>query len=58
MVVTINKGDSKKVIEKKLKRLPKKKGFDAFKYLGTLKVEQDAMVIQKNLRDGWKKRTG
>jgi hypothetical protein len=31
-----------------------KKSFDARKFNGTLKVNEDAMVIQKRLRDEWK----
>jgi hypothetical protein len=55
MVITINKSDSKKAIEKKLKGLPNK-GFQAYKYLGKVKIDGDGLAIQKQLRDGWKKR--
>ncbi len=55
MVITINKSDSKKIIEKKLKVLPNR-GFQAYKYLGKVKIEGDGLAIQKQLRDGWKKR--
>ena len=54
----IKKGDSKKTIDRKLKRLPKDKGFDSFKYLGKVKVNEDGLAIQKKLRNGWKKRVG
>ena len=30
-----------------------KKGFDAKKFCGILKVEEDALAIQKRLRDEW-----
>lgn len=30
-----------------------KKGFDAKKFCGILKAEEDALVIQKRLRDEW-----
>ena len=56
MVITIEKGDSKKQIEKKLKGLSGQKGFDAFKYLGQVKVNEDGLSIQRRLRDGWRKR--
>ena len=56
MVITINKGDSKKAIVKKLKNLPEQRGFKAYKFLGKVKIDEDALVIQKQLRDGWKKR--
>lgn len=55
MVITINKSDSKKITEKKLKVLPNR-GFQAYKYLGKVKIEGDVLAIQKQLRDGWKKR--
>jgi hypothetical protein len=55
MVITIKKSDSKKVIEKKLRNL-QPKGFDPYKYLGKVKVDEDALVIQKRLRNGWTKR--
>jgi hypothetical protein len=56
MVIAIKKGDSKKTIARKLKSIPEKKGFQALKYLGTVNVEEDALAIQKELRDGWKER--
>ena len=56
MVVTIKKGDSKKTIERKLKSLPKKKGFDSYKYLGKVKVEGDGLTIQREMRNGWRER--
>src|SRR5882672_9530240 len=57
MVITIKKGDSKKTIEKKLSKLPKKKGFQAYKYLGKIKFDEDPVAIQRRLRDEWKKRS-
>ncbi len=30
-------------------------GFDAYKYLGKVKVRGDAATIQKSLRDEWEK---
>jgi len=42
---------------KKLKQLladrQTKKGFDAKKFCGVLRVEEDALVIQQRLRDEW-----
>lgn len=55
MVITIKKSDSKKTIERKLRGL-RSKGFQAHKYLGKVKIEGDGLAIQKQLRDGWKKR--
>ncbi len=56
MVITIKRSDSKKIIARKLKDLPEKKGFEAFKYHGKIKVEGDGLEIQKQLRNGWKER--
>lgn len=58
MVIVIKKSDSKKTIERKLRRLPKEKGFDSYKYLGRVKINEDGLEIQKRLRNGWKKRIG
>lgn len=55
MVITIKRSDSKKTIARKLKDLPEKKGFEAFKYHGKIRVEGDRLEIQKQMRDGWKK---
>ena len=57
MVVTIKKGDSKKTIERKLKSLPEKKGFQAYKYLGKVKFEGDPVEIQRKMRDEWEERS-
>jgi hypothetical protein len=32
----------------------KKKGVDLKSYAGKLKLEEDPLVIQKKMRDGWK----
>ncbi|NOS90413.1 MAG: hypothetical protein HOP30_00680 [Cyclobacteriaceae bacterium] len=50
MVITINKG------ERKLKSLPEAEGFQAFKFLGKVKVDGDGLSIQKQMRNGWKER--
>ena len=54
-MVVIKKGASKKSIEASLKKLmsKRKQGFDAYKYWGTLKLKEDALEIQKRLRDEW-----
>jgi hypothetical protein len=58
MKVVIKEGDDKRQIDKKLGKLKVGKRFQADKYLGKIKVEGDALAIQKKLRDGWKKRMG
>ena len=46
MVITINKGDSKKAIVKKLKNLPEQRGFKAYKFLGKVKIDEDTLQMQ------------
>lgn len=55
MVTVIKSGADKHLIEKRLKALysSPKKGFDAHKFCGILKLEEDPLVIQKRLRDEW-----
>lgn len=57
MVTTIKKGASKEEIQTLFERLTKEskvnKGFDAFKFCGTVKFNEDGLVIQKRLRDEW-----
>ena len=58
MVTTIKKGATKAEIqslfEKLTSRSNKRKGFDAHRFCGTVKFNEDAMDIQKRLRDEWK----
>lgn len=53
--MTIKQGTSKKVIAERFKKLYNRgrKGFDASKFCGVLKLEEDALSIQKRLRDEW-----
>ncbi len=57
MVTTIKKGASKKEIQELFLELDKKRnsqgGFDAHKFCGTIKFEEDALEIQKIMRDEW-----
>ncbi|MDR0792548.1 MAG: hypothetical protein LBE82_04510 [Chitinophagaceae bacterium] len=56
MVLVLKKGASKKqieVISEKIAHVQKKKRFDAYKHCGVLKLEEDALVIQKRMRDEW-----
>ncbi len=55
MVTVIKRGSSKEVIAKRLKELDKKKvkGFKAKQFCGILKLEEDALVVQKQMRDEW-----
>jgi hypothetical protein len=58
MVTTIKKGATKAEIQSLFEELTshsnKNKGFDAYKFCGTVKFNEDAMEIQKRLRDEWK----
>jgi hypothetical protein len=55
MTVRIKKGESKKSIENKLRKLSKSKskGFPARLFTGKIKIEGDAVAIQRKLRDEW-----
>lgn len=57
MVTTIKRGASKeeiKAIFLKLGQKSSKKGFDAYKFCGTVKFFEDALDIQNKMRDEWK----
>ena len=57
MVVILKKGTTKKSMERLLTRLRQKKrtkGIDAYKYCGVLTLRDDALNIQKKMRDEWK----
>lgn len=56
MVTVLKQGATKERIKKILKQLKKEsesKGIDVYKYLGTIKLKKDALVIQKELRNEW-----
>jgi len=55
MVMTIKYGASKRSIMSLLKKLAEKpkKGINAKKYCGKVKLKLDALKIQKELRDEW-----
>jgi hypothetical protein len=60
MVLILKKGASKKeiaAIEKKLYKEKVSTGFNAKKYNGVLKLKEDPLVIQKQLRDEWERST-
>lgn len=39
---------------KRKKRTRKAKGVDVLSYAGKLKLNEDALTLQKKMRDGWK----
>ena len=54
MVTVLKKGTSKKSIQKILQRIRIKNGLDAFKYCGIIKLKEDPLLIQKQMRNEWK----
>lgn len=58
MVAVIKKGATKEEVKafgKRLKEgMPPRKKFDASKYCGAVKFEEDGLEIQKRLRDEWR----
>jgi len=57
MVTTIKKGASKEEIQNLFLKMEEKKSsqkeFDAYKFCGTVKFNEDAVEIQKKMRDEW-----
>lgn len=53
MVLVLKKGASKKEIELLEKKLKVKTGVDVLKYCGLIKLKEDALTIQKNVRNEW-----
>ncbi|MFZ5971220.1 MAG: hypothetical protein ACOYXA_06480 [Bacteroidota bacterium] len=56
MTIIIKKGESKKSMEAKLRKLnarKKKKGFPAHRFTGKMKIAGDPVQIQRKLRDEW-----
>ena len=61
MVLVLKKGATKKDIEAMEKILYKEKstgGFNAKKYNGILNLKEDALTIQKDLRNEWERDLG
>jgi len=57
MVTTIKKGASKEEIKSLFLKIERrrggKKGFDAYKFCGVIKFNENALEIQKKLRNEW-----
>lgn len=57
MVTTIKRGASKEEIRLLFLRMEEKKStkksFDAYKFCGTVKFNEDGLEIQKRMRDEW-----
>jgi ribonuclease HIII len=53
MVLVLKKGASQKQIDSIAKKLKNKSGIDVLKYCGKIKLKEDALMIQKKLRNEW-----
>jgi len=53
MVLVLKSNKDIKKVKEALADRQIKKGFDAKKFCGAIKVDEDALVIQKRLRDEW-----
>ncbi|SKA02298.1 hypothetical protein [Sediminibacterium ginsengisoli] len=53
MVLILKKGASRKEMESLEKKLKSKSNVDVLKYCGKIKLNADALTIQKSLRDEW-----
>ena len=54
MVTVIKKGSSRLAIRQSLEKLKHRKGFDAKKHSGVIKLKENPLTIQKKMRDEWK----
>jgi hypothetical protein len=54
MVTIIKKGSTQRRINQALKKLRTQKGLDAFKFCGSIRLNEDALSIQKKMRDEWR----
>ena len=57
MVMVLRRGSDKQAIEnlsEKLRKRDSQKGLDAFKYGGSLSIDEGGLELQKRLRDEWK----
>ena len=53
MVTILKKGTAKSRILQLLNKLKTKKGIEAFKYCGVIKLKKDPLLIQKQMRHEW-----
>jgi hypothetical protein len=53
MVIVIDQGTTKEKLEKLLKKLKPRLGVDTKKHCGVIKLKEDPIQIQKQLRDEW-----
>ncbi len=53
MVVVIERDTSREKLQSLLKKIKVKKGVDTRKYCGVIKLKENPLQIQKQLRDEW-----
>ena len=53
-MVTIKQGIKKEEFDKKLAEIQSLKKINAFKYCGIISLNEDALEIQKKMRDEWR----
>jgi hypothetical protein len=53
MIFILKKGASKKQMDEIHEKLQMTKGVNTKKYCGTIKLKEDPLVIQKQMRDEW-----
>ena len=53
MLIIIKNGSTRRRINQALKKLRVQKGLDAFKFCGSIRLSEDALSIQKKIRDAW-----
>ena len=54
MVIVIEQGTTKEKLEMLLKKLKIKKGINTKKYCGVIKLKEDPLEIQKQVRSEWR----
>jgi hypothetical protein len=54
MVTIIKKGSTQRRINQALKKLRTTKGLDAFKFCGSIHLQEDPLSIQKKMRNEWR----
>jgi hypothetical protein len=53
MVLVLKKGANKKEMDNISAKIQISKGVDTKKYCGSIKLKEDPLVIQKQMRDEW-----
>jgi hypothetical protein len=53
MVTIIKKGISKKTLQERIRKIKSRRKLNALKYCGVIKVNGNALQIQKSLRNEW-----